>query len=530
MRVFYSLLFSFFLFQVAVGQLVNDSLLQALDREIEKRPQYVQDKITLVEGLKQRKSKTLSDRFDAATRIYTELKSFKYDSAFLYATRALDLARKMNEPRRINQAKLNVAFILTSSGFFHEALDTLQSIKPGVLSDTLQRQYFYLVARTCYDLADYSRDSFFGEEYATRANTLIDSVINYIAPDLIDHYLLKGLRSLHLQDIKQARDDYEKILNDYPLDKQQFAVVASTLSFLYYYTNDEPKAKEMLIRAAIADIQSSTKETLALMKLAETLYAEGNYELAYRYVRIAKEDVDYYGARHRQVQVGAIYPLIEGKRMSIIETNRNRLLTYSLLSTVFLLSITGLLFIIYKQNKKLKAASDIITRANESLTEINHQLVDANKIKEEYIWYYFNATAEHISKLDSLKKSLEMKLLTKKLEELKFIVDNINVRHERDELYHNFDKVFLKLFPDFVKEFNSLFKEEDRILLKEGQLMNTELRIFALIRMGIHDHERIAKILDYSVTTIYTYKTRLRNKSILENDVFDDRIMKIRAI
>jgi DNA-binding NarL/FixJ family response regulator len=80
-------------------------------------------------------------------------------------------------------------------------------------------------------------------------------------------------------------------------------------------------------------------------------------------------------------------------------------------------------------------------------------------------------------------------------------------------LYFSFDKVFLKLFPDFVTFFNSLFDERDRIVLKEGQLLNTELRIFALIRMGISDTEKIAKILNYSVNTIYAYKTRVKSKS-----------------
>ncbi len=123
-----------------------------------------------------------------------------------------------------------------------------------------------------------------------------------------------------------------------------------------------------------------------------------------------------------------------------------------------------------------------------------------------------------------------MKLLTKKLDDLKFVVDSINIKKERDDLYHHFDMVFLKLFPDFVTVFNSFLKPEDQNHLKDGQLMNTELRIFALFRMGIHDNEKIAKILDCSVTTIYTYKTRVRCKSTLANEAFDRQIMLIRAI
>jgi hypothetical protein len=125
---------------------------------------------------------------------------------------------------------------------------------------------------------------------------------------------------------------------------------------------------------------------------------------------------------------------------------------------------------------------------------------------------------------------MDLKLMTKKIEDLHFIVDSINIKKERDDLHNNFDRVFLNLFPDFVAVFNSCFKEEDQVVLKEDQLLNTELRIFALIRMGINDHEKIAKILDYSLTTIYSYKTRLRTKSILPNEEFDKKIMTIRAI
>jgi hypothetical protein len=266
------------------------------------------------------------------------------------------------------------------------------------------------------------------------------------------------------------------------------------------------------------------------MKLAEMLYQEGDIENAYKYVKTASEDAEFYGARQRKVQVAAIYPVIEGRHLSAVESKRKMLVVYSSLITLLAAVVIGFSIVFYKQNQKLQKARRIISKANVSLTETNHQLQDANKIKEEYIWYYFNTTAEYITKLDSLKKTLELKLMTKKLEDLRFAVDNINIKRERDELYHNFDRIFLKLFPDFVSVFNSLLKEEDRVSLKEGQLLNTELRIFALIRMGIHDHERIAKILDYSVTTIYTYKTRVRSKSILPGEEFDKRIMSIRAI
>jgi len=180
--------------------------------------------------------------------------------------------------------------------------------------------------------------------------------------------------------------------------------------------------------------------------------------------------------------------------------------------------------------KKLKAAELLITHVNEDLQEINHKLREADKIKEEYIGYYFNINSDYIDKIEDVMKAIDQKLMTKKFDDIRFIVNNINLKREREELFVSFDKVFLKLFPDFVTIFNSYFKEEDRIVLKDNQLLNAELRIFALIRMGISDTEKIARVLDYSVNTIYTYKTKVKSKSVLPNEEFEKKIMEIKTV
>jgi hypothetical protein len=505
--------------------------LHRLDIESDKRSEYL---IRRIEQLEAWKAETLKSstpgQYLVYSKIYESYKSFIYDSAFHYARVLQHVARELNDPVKIAHSKIKVGFVLISSGMFNEALDTLRAVRTKTLPDTIKTEYYYLMARACYDLADFNRDHYYGNIYAQRAQVYIDSALNILPEHSIQYLLLSGLRDLHLRNMDGAQRDYESLIRDFKLTDQQFAIASSTLSFIYFYSGQKEMAKEMLIRAALADIHSCTKETLAMMNLADLLYKEGDVEKAYRYIQIAMEDADFYGARQRKTQVGAVFPIIEGKQLSMIESKRKTLLVYSLLITVCTVVVVGFSIVVYKQNKKLQNARRIISQANESLTNTNHQLQDANKIKEEYIWYYFNTTAEYINKLDALKKSLDLKLMTKKLEELRFTVDSINIKREREELYHNFDKVFLKLFPDFVTIFNSLFKEEDRMVLKEGQLLNTELRIFALIRMGIHDHERIAKILDYSVTTIYTYKTRIRNKSVLPNEEFDRQIMNIRAI
>lgn len=515
----------------AMAQNVNDSLLRQLNQEIAKQSEYVTAKNARIAALKSSVT-ALNGRkkFNVLSEIYEEYRSFIYDSAFRYAWELQRLANELDDPNLARAAGLKTAFVLVSAGLFNETLVTLQTIRSPQLPDSMKYEFYYLMSRTYYDMADFSRDSFYGERYGERANAFIDSAMMILPEQSKDYLLMKGLKHLHLRDMDVARNCYEKILRSHPMSDPEFAVVASTLSFIYFYSGKTVQAKEMLIRAAIADIRSCTKETLATMKLAEMLYNEGDIANAYKYVKTASQDAEFYGARQRKVQVAAIYPVIEGKHLNQVESKRLMLVVYSLVITLLAVTVIGFSIVFYKQNKKLQKARRIISQANDSLTETNHQLQDANKIKEEYVWYYFTTTADYISRMDSLKKTLEMKLMTKKLDDLRFAVESMNIKRERDELYHNFDRIFLKLFPNFVSIFNSLLKEEDRIVLKEGQLLNTELRIFALIRMGIHDHERIAKILDYSVTTIYTYKTRVRNKSILPGDEFDRRIMSIRAI
>jgi hypothetical protein len=187
-------------------------------------------------------------------------------------------------------------------------------------------------------------------------------------------------------------------------------------------------------------------------------------------------------------------------------------------------------FVTIRQYRKLKEADSKITEANGELQKINQRLRESDKIKEEYIGYYFNINSDYLSKIEALKRSIDQKLLARKFEDLRFVADSLDLKRERENLYHGFDDTFVKLFPDFVTTFNSYFDEENRIVLKDSQVLNTELRIFALMRLGIVDTEKIAKILGYSVNTIYAYKTKVKSKSLLPNDEFEAKIREIKTV
>jgi tetratricopeptide (TPR) repeat protein len=520
-----------FLHFQAFGQQEMADLLKDLDRAIAERHKFEEQKTQRIDSMKSRLAgMTVENEFALVSQIFNEYKSFIYDSAFRYALRLQSLAARLQNPVHVYNSKIDLGFVLVSAGLFNEALDSLQALHSNLLPDNLKAEYFFLIGRTCFDLGEFNRDDFYSVRYKIRGNHYLDSSRQYLSPNSPRFFLVHGLKALHTDDYEASAKAYETLLSGFPLSEREIAVAASTLSFIYTNLGRKEESKRMQITAAIADIRSATKETVALRNLAEILFYEGKVEKAYEYIKIAMDDANFYGANHRKVQVASIYPVIEARQLAIIESRKDRIAVYAVGITFFSMLLIAFGVIVYKQYKKIEVAKKIISDSNEKLTHTNHQLMDSNKIKEEYVTYYFNTTAEYISRLENLKRTMEMKLLTKNMDELRFAVHSINIKHEREELYHHFDKFFLTVFPDFVTVFQSLLKGEDRIHLKEGQLLNTELRIYALIRMGIHDTEKIARILDYSVATIYTYKTRIRNKSIVPNDEFDKRIMAVPTI
>jgi tetratricopeptide (TPR) repeat protein len=384
------------------------------------------------------------------------------------------------------------------------------------LPDSIRLEYYSLLARAYYDLGDYDRDRFFTPGYTRLGSLYIDSAVRCGQPDSYDVVYLKALKNLKNENTTAALADLNRLLNSYPLTPHQLAVTTSTLSYFYISREQPDQAIDLLARAAIADITTATRETAAISSLAELLYKKGDIRNAYTFIQQAMEDAIFYGARQRKTQVGSILPVIAAAQLTSVDGQRRLWLTYSVALTVLAILVAVFAISTLRQLKKRKIAEKA--------------LLEANKIKEEYIGYYFNVNSEYLGKIEALKKAVEMKLMTKKPDDIKFIVNSINLKKEREELYHSFDKVFIKLFPDFVTTFNSWFKDEDRIVLKEGQLLNTELRIFALIRLGINDPEKIARILDYSIHTIYNYKARLKGKSLIPNDQFEHHVMQIQTL
>jgi hypothetical protein len=512
----------------------HDSLFNKLNAEIDKKKDYDAIKLNRIEKLERRLNNAanpdLNFRYTTYLSLYEEYRSFNYDKAFQYAQKLQETGYLLKDPERIAFSRVKFGFILLSSGMFKEAFDSLKTVNVRLLDDNARKEYYFLTARTYYDLADYDKDNYYTPIYNTRAGKYIDSGAALCKANSFEYMYFNGLKSLKTGNTAKAITNLRALIDNYHLTDHQFAVTASTLSDIFIRNNQPDNAINLLIMAAMADIRSATKETAAMTNLAQLLQKSGDIENAYAYIKQALDDATYYGARQRKIQVSAILPVIASERINSVEGQRRVLFFYASLLTVLSAIVVAFAVIIYKQLRKLRIADKIILEANHNLQESINKLNEADKIKEEYIGYYFNLISEYINKLDKFKRSVDNKLTTKRFEDIRVLVNNINLTKEREELFINFDRAFLKIFPNFVDSYNELFSEENHVKLLPNQLLNSDLRIFALVRLGINDTEKIAHILEYSVNTIYNYKARIKGKSIISNDEFEHAIMAIKAV
>jgi hypothetical protein len=513
------------------GESRTDSLVNSLMKAVKTKDEAVSKRLSRIEALRKQflSAAPDSDLFPLYYQLFQENRKFVYDSAFRYASLMIHTAHREKSLKRIDFARAQLGYILVSSGFFKEAFDTLLLVKVKNLPDSVKPSFYALVARGYYDLGEFDNDSHFRKYYIGLGNSYTDSARALCVPGSYYDLYLSRIKNIKTENFQAALNDSEAVRKLFELSYEDQAVNFYDLSYAHRKFGKVDDAIEFLVRSAYADLRSATKETAAMHTLATILFEQGRIDAADFFIQQAREDALYYGAKQRQIEISGVLPLIAAAKLNSVEAQRNKWLVYSTSVTILALLVCAFVFIIFRQLRKLKVAEVTISAANLALKKTNNNLSEANQIKEEYIAYYFNINADYLSKIEALKTAIDKKLIAKKFDELRYIVDNINLKREREELSYSFDHVFLKLFPDFVSTFNSLFNPEDQIVLKEGQLMNTELRIFALIRMGISDTEKIAKILGYSVNTIYAYKTRVKSKSLIPNEEFESRIMQIRT-
>jgi len=527
--------------------------LKELDACIEKRLSFETIKKQTIQNLTgkfYRKNSSLRAQYNLSSALFNEYRSYKYDSAYSFAGRMLQYAERLKDPNQIAGSKMNLAFSCVSAGLYKEASEISNSIDTTHLQLNCRAEVSSFLSTLYLNMADFST-----EPYSTRyRRNSLRYCLNSIAlhkkgspQEIMANIRVCLLENNHPKAIILS----EKYLSSKHPGLHDNAIVASTLGYFYQTRKDTTKAIVYFATAAIADLKMATKETTAIRQLAELLFAQGDIQRAYSYATMALEDANFYNARQRKIEVGRVLPIIEAGRFEIIKQQKDKLLIYAgIISSLFILFMVSTL-IILKQKKRLNAARLLILKQNKELMESNEQLTavqkkiskqnadlvhinerlkEVQKIKDEYIGYFFSSNSAYLDKTEEFRKMVVRKIKNRQFDELLQLTAVTDLRKEREDMFDLFDQIFMKLFPDFVTRYNQLFKEEDRVTIKPDGMLTSEIRIFALIRLGITESERIANFLDFSLSTVKNYKTKAKNRSFIPNELFEEKIMKIESV
>ncbi|RUT79705.1 DUF6377 domain-containing protein [Ancylomarina longa] len=519
-----------------ISEAQNDTLAQ----QFEKTNRYLHLKDSIIrqkkldinvfrDSLKIANPKNKKEEFRLLLQLSKQYEYFVYDSAFQYANRAINIAYQLKDEEKIAEAKTRLSLILLLKGLYKETIDSLQSINPYVLQAKKRVEFYSVAYRAYYDLSN-SRWGYFAPKYLKIGNSYVRKIEEEGDPDSFDYLLARALKSLNNLENDKAINLYKELVYHHNLNPHQAAISNCGLGIAYIRLHEKEKAKYHLLKAAVGDIQSVTMETLAAKVLAEVLFHEGDLEKANKFIAEAQKDAGYYGSNARRLEISYIKPDIEAAVLKKVVKEKDLVLSVSIIVSLLTLIIVAFAIIIYRQLRELRKARKVIMESNRSLRQVNDQLREVSKIKEEYVGYYFNFSSQFIERMDAMRKAISRQLLTKQYDTIEHELRQYNAKKERQNLFQDFDRIFLKLFPDFVNRYNLLFEDKDRIQLKDSNCLNTDLRIFALIRLGIIDNEKIASILNFSVNTIYTYKTKIKNRSLVPNEDFDSKIMEIKSV
>lgn len=525
-----------------------DSLLNVLDKTIKEADTYVQIKENKLHELKKEARKTPPfsvERYNLNNDIYLEYKAYSSDSALHYLNENMLLARQLNDKERELKIQLELSYLLSSIGMYMEAADILNSIDRQTLPSSLLGHYY-----TCYEHVYFEagaaqpRYKMFASRYAKLSHAYRDSMQVTLDPSSATYLWLRETQLREAGKYDEALEFSDRRLAEASFGTPQYALVAYQRFRLFESMGKKDEHLYYLVLSAISDVRSAIKEQSSLMVLAQELNRKGDLKRAYDYINFSWEISQFYKTRLRSWMNITPLSMINGNYQDIIKQQNRELLIYIACVALLALLLVIALIYIYRQMKALSIAKKGLQEVNERLFSLNEELEEVNRhlrstnlelsesnlIKEAYIARFFKLCSVYVDRLQAYRKLVNKKLQRGQVAELLKMthLSNDIVTVEVQELYANFDSAFLHLFPNFVESLNALLLPDEQIVLKPDELLNTELRIFALIRLGIKDSSQIAELLHYSVNTIYNYRSRVKTKARVSRDDFEDLVAKIR--
>ena len=498
----------------------EEQLFHRLDSYIAQRSKFIQRKEAKLLRLKKQLHMTSDKRSQLSlyNQIYREYYTYRYDSAMTYAKKGYQLAVQLQDDYFVNLNKINRAAVLSTGGFYSQAEDLMLAMDVEKMSPKLLQYYYYTLAWVYNYWETFCNKSEFQEGLLAKKRFYLGKSLEHIGnkESALYYYLSGEFEYLKQRTSKKMLQFYMKALSASPLNSRVHASSAYCIARYYYDTDQKDLYEKYIVEAAISDQICPLKENLALQELSTYLY---NKDASYakrvaKYIYCSMEDAQFYNNRLRMVEISRILPLITETNHQA-EVRKNRIVTASLvIVSILSLGFLAMAFFAFKMNKRLAKSRREIKSQNTLLDELNQKLLNTNKRRETYMHLFMDISAVYIKKLDDYRKLVSRKIKAKQTADLLTAINSYKLAEEEAaNFYIRFDKAFIDLYPNFVEEFNQLLLPEKQIVLPAPNSLTKELRIYALMRLGITDGQELATLLFYSTQTIYNYKAAIRKRA-----------------
>lgn len=535
---FITLFISYFFILTGFAQDLSDStsLYRKLDYVMENQELYVKKREDHIAKLKQEASLVKKDErayLKKNYEIFKSYKKFQSDSALHYIMHCRQLVLKKSDSSAV-AINLDLAWIYSSIGRYIEAAHVLEQLNPSTLPQALLPQY-YETYSAFYSHYGQSNNH---EKYYQASERYRDSLLMVLDPQSSQFKSATAIKTLFQGQREEAKALFKAMWKDNKEDLEQRALIAYFIGLIYKQEKNITAQRYYFAQSAIADIEIANRDNASMQDLALTYYELRDFDHAFKFIEKAIDDAMGCNVRYRIVEGTSFYPIINAAYQKKINTQNKQLqVMLIVISFLSLILIIGLVFI-FRQVQRLRLTREELSMTNSNLRKLNEeinyknmQLFESNHIKEEYIAQFFDLCSNYIDKMEDIRKALLKKASAQQWDAIKEQLKSTQmVEREVQQLYINFDRIFLNLYPSFVADFNKLLAPEEQILPKKGEFLNTELRIFALIRLGISDSVKIASFLRYSLRTVYNYRTKVRNKAVGNRDDFEDQVRQIAVI
>lgn len=546
------------------------ALLDTLDHAIARYDYYASQKETRILALKRQlaQKQQPADRYALQSLLYDEYYVYDADSAMAICNRQLSIADELHNGEWQAEWHIKRSFILAATGLLSDADKELAPVEgrshllPPALRTEFYRQKIYIYSHQQQYLgkdAESNPAVKQGNENADVLEQLYNDSILLIVPKTDPLYLWQiawGPQG------SSAKAQLEKALKSSRLDNRFDAMNAYSLAHIYEMENNEEERVKALVMSAIADVKCCNHDVASLEELSRVLYESGDLERAYNYINYCMAGDQAYHNRVRMVTTGQTFGLIHAASVERQHLQQRWLLIGLVMLVLLAIALAFVVVQLVRRvhrirqgEKALAEANRQQEKANAELQNVNQQLQDmvakvdeanselhnvngrlseavdelreTNYVKEETVGMAFTLCSRYITQMEEQRKTLSRLFKTNQTELLRKQLETSKSTAQVKEFFQNFDQMFLNIFPDFIEDFNSLLRPDERIQPKEGDLLNTELRIYALVRLGINDSVKIADFLHCSPQTVYNHRLRVRNKSDIPNSEFAGTVQKL---